>query len=144
MKYEVEETAGYLIYRVGRLLRYRAAQFFRQMDIDISPEQWVLLLQVRDKKQASMSDLVDKTVNDHPNVTRLISGLVKMGYVEQVPNPIDKRSKLVSITHDGEALVVGVLPDLLSEKAEFFDGLNQDEVTQLISLIKVVLGNLEM
>ncbi len=143
MKYEIEETAGYLIYRVGRLLRYRASQFFSQRDIEISPEQWVLLLQVRERGQATMSDLVDKAVNDHPNVTRLVGGLVKMGYVERARNPSDRRSQLVSMTQAGEALVNVVLPDLLSEKAVFFEGLNQGEVTKIISLLKIVLGNLE-
>ncbi len=37
MHYKQEETAGYLIYRVGRLLRYHAGQFFREQGESITP-----------------------------------------------------------------------------------------------------------
>lgn len=143
MHYELEETAGYLIYRVGRLLRFRAAQFFRDRNIEISPEQWVLLLQIAEKGRPVMSDLVDKTANDHPNVTRLVKGLGKMGYVSRASNPEDKRSQLISITQAGQSLIDENLPDLIYEKSAFFDGLDQNDVATLIKTLKVVLGNLE-
>jgi len=143
MQYRVEETAGYLIYRVGRLLRFRATQFFRDRSLGISPEQWGLLLQIADKGQPSLSDLVDTTVNDHPNVTRLVRGLVSMGFVTRSANPHDKRSQLISVTPEGDAFILDVLPDLIEEKAAFFEGMDQREVSGLIRSLQLVLGNLE-
>lgn len=143
MQYEFEETAGYLVYRVGRLLRFRAAQFFRERSMDISPEQWALLLQIAEKGQPVLSDLVDATINDHPNVTRLVAGLERTGYTQRAPNPDDRRSQLISITPAGEAFIQQVLPELISEKAEFFNGLDQNDVFIFIKSLKVILGNLE-
>ena len=143
IKYELEETAGFMIYRVGRLLRYRAAEFFRDREIAVSPEQWVLLLQIAEKGQPVMSDLVDKTANDHPNVTRLVGGLMKLGYVSRMTNPDDRRSLLVSVTESGQAFIDDILPELISEKASFFDGLDQNDITALNKTLKVVLMNLE-
>lgn len=142
MQYHLEDSAGYLIYRVGRLLRFRAGQYFRDRNLDLSPEQWGLLLQIAEKGEPTMSDLVDTTVGDHPNVTRLVNGLVRMGYVERMQNPEDKRSHLISVTADGTSLIEDVFPDVTEAKAVFFEGLDQREVTALVKSLQVVLGNL--
>lgn len=143
MEYRLEDTASYLIYRVGRLLRFRAGQFFKQQGLDISPEQWALLLQIADKGNPSMSDLVDTVVSDHPNVTRLVAGLHRMGYVVRMKNPEDRRSHLISMTSKGDLLIQTVLPNLMEAKEKYYEGLDQKDVAQLISGLQAVLGNLE-
>lgn len=142
MQHHLEESAGYLIYRVGRLLRFRAAQYFRDHDLDLSPEQWGLMLQISENGKPTMSDLVDTTVNDHPNVTRLVNGLVRMGYVERERNPEDKRSHLIALTAEGRSLIKDIFPDLTEAKAAYFEGLDQREVTALVKSLQTVLGNL--
>ena len=89
-----------------------------------------------------MSDLVDITLSDHPNVTRLVNGLVRMGYAARAQNPEDKRSHLISVTAEGNALIKDVYPDLTEAKAEFFEGLDQSDVTALVRSLRVVMGNL--
>ncbi|QJB58192.1 MarR family transcriptional regulator [Pseudodesulfovibrio sp. zrk46] len=143
IQYELEETAGFLIYRVGRLLRFKAAQFFRERNLEITPEQWVLLLQIAEKEQPLISDLVDKTANDHPNVTRLLKGLSNQGYVSRTVNPEDRRCQHVSVSEAGQALIDEILIDLISEKAVYFEGLDQNDVATLNRILKIVLGNLE-
>jgi len=73
--YKQEETAGYLIYRVGRLLRYHAGQFFREQGVSITPEQWSMLLQINERGKPALGDLVDPVMDDYPNVTRMAAGL---------------------------------------------------------------------
>ncbi|BCS90227.1 MarR family winged helix-turn-helix transcriptional regulator [Pseudodesulfovibrio sediminis] len=143
MQYTIEETAGYLVYRVGRLLRYRAGQYFKQEGLDISPEQWMLLLLVHERGEAMLSDLVEPVVGDHPNVTRMVTGLEKLGYLERQRNPEDKRSRLVSLTPKAQVLVHDVLPNLIEAKAAYFEGLDQTDVSRMISSLQVVLANLE-
>ncbi len=142
MQYNLEESAGFLIYRVGRLLRFRAAQYFRDRNIGLSPEQWGLLLQIAEKGEPAMSDLVDIALSDHPNVTRLVNGLVRMGYAARTQNPEDKRSHLISVTVEGTALIKDVYPDLTEAKADFFEGLDQRDVTDLVRSLRIVMGNL--
>lgn len=143
MNYGLEESAGYLIYRAGRLLRYRAAQYFRDNDIDLSPEQWMLMLQIADRGEATMGEIVEPTINDHPNVTRLVAGLAKAGYVARYRNPDDKRSFLVALTDEGGELVRAVYPGLTEAKAAFFSDLDSRDLTRLVKDLKCVLAQLE-
>ena len=148
MQYEVEETAGYLIYRVGRLLRLRAAQFFRARGVSVTPEQWGLLLQIAERDDPAMGDLamgdlVDGTVNDHPNVSRMATGLERLGYVTRTRGAADGRSRVVSITPEGRALIDRLLPDLLEEKIEYFRDLDQEDVAGLVQSLKKVMARLD-
>ncbi|MGE4422577.1 MAG: MarR family winged helix-turn-helix transcriptional regulator [Pseudodesulfovibrio sp.] len=137
------ETAGYLIYRVGRLLRYQAVRFFKENGLEISPEQWEMLMKIAELGAPAMGDLVDPAVGDYPNVTRMVSGLESMGFAARTPNPEDRRSFLVSLTDRGERFLDDVYPSLTEAKEEFFRDLDRRDVTVLISLLKRLEANLE-
>jgi DNA-binding MarR family transcriptional regulator len=137
------ETAGYLVYRVGRLLRYQAVRFFKEHGLEISPEQWEMLLRIAEFGAPAMGDLVDPAVGDYPNVTRIVAGLESMGFVARTPNPEDRRSFLVSLTDRGGRFVDDVYPPLAEAKEEFFRDLDRRDVTTLISLLKRLEANLE-
>ena len=143
MQYRQEETAGYLIYRVGRLLRYHAGQFFREQGESITPEQWTLLLQIRELGNPALGDLVDPVMGDHPNMTRMVTGLERLGYVARHRNPDDRRSRLVSVTPEGEGLVKRLLPELIAAKGEMFRDLDSIDVTRLVQSLQAVLARLE-
>lgn len=142
LKYTVEETASYLIYRVGRLLRHKAAQYLTEHGQGISPEQWVLLLKIADQGPVPLSDLVDKTLADHPNVTRLTGQLEAKGLISREPNPDDRRSSLLQATPEARQFIQKVLPDLYEEKARFYEPLTEPEVAMLIRILGVVEANL--
>ncbi len=139
----VEDNVSYLLYRVGRLLRYNAAQFFAQRDVSISPEQWGLLLKIAANEPASLSSLVDPALNDHPNLTRLVAALEEMGYVRRVTNPNDRRGRLISISEQGRILIADLSPYLAEQKQQFFEGLSEREVEMLYKMLKVLEKNME-
>ena len=140
--YRFEQTATYLIYKVGRLLRWQAARFFSDHDIPLSPEQWEVLLRIAHEGEQPIGNLVDKELLDYPNVTRLVDYLVKQKMVVKVQSPADRRSYLVSATKDGARLVEEVLPELIEEKYECFMGMDEVEVGMLIATLKKLETNL--
>lgn len=143
MHYKQEETAGYLIYRVGRLLRYHAGLFFREEGVSITPEQWSMLLQIRERGEPALGDLVDPVMDDYPNVTRMAAGLERLGYVARHRNPADRRSWLVSVTSQGAALIDRLLPELMTAKGEMFRDLDSRDVAHMVKSLKTVLARLE-
>jgi DNA-binding MarR family transcriptional regulator len=137
------ETAGFLVYRVGRLLRLQAVRFFKEHDLDVSPEQWGMLMKIAELGSPAMGDLVDPAVGDYPNITRMVSGLEAMGFVARTPNPQDRRSFLVALTDRGQRFVDDVYPSLAEAKQELFRNLDQRDVATLIALLKRLEANLE-
>lgn len=141
--YEFEDTATHLVYRVGRLIRYRAASFFKQRNLDITPEQWGLLLRITKTTGIALGKLTDKTLGDYPNITRLADGLEKMGFIERAHNPDDRRSFLVHATPAGEAFIESILPELMETKGEMYEGLDEKDIQCLNALLKRIETNIE-
>ncbi len=82
-------------------------------------------------------------MDDYPNMTRMVAGLERLGYVARHRNPADRRSWLVSVTTEGEALIDRLLPELMMAKGEVFRDLDSKDVTCLVQSLKAVLGRLE-
>lgn len=143
MHYSPEESSGYMIYRASRLLRYRAAQYFQENGYDISPEQWAILMQIHDKERPALSDLVEPAIGDHPNVTRLVSGLERMRFVTKETNPDDKRSNIVVVTSAGQKFIGKALPGLLERKEEAFAGLDRHDLEILTTILNTLISGLE-
>ncbi|WP_051260973.1 MarR family winged helix-turn-helix transcriptional regulator [Desulfovibrio inopinatus] len=139
----MENSTGHVLYRAGRLLRYRAARFFKDRGLSISPEQWGLLLSITEKGQPALRELVDGVLNDHANITRLADGLERIGLVRRLPNPADRRSQLIETTPQGHEFIDQVLPDLLQEKAKAFVGLSEEEKSELFRMLRIVQKNME-
>lgn len=141
--YEPENTASHLIYRIGRLMRFRAAEHFKSRGISLSPEQWDVLIRAAFKGPGPISCLVDATLHDHPNITRMVGGLEKAGLVRRFPNPDDKRSHMVEVTAKGRQFADATLPDLVEAKSKFYAGLNEREIANLIAMLQAVESNLD-
>ena len=140
--YQISLTASDMIHRVGRLLKHRAELFFRGKGLDLSPEQWGLLLKVAENEDRPQGELADRALRDHPNVTRLLDALEERGLTVRRPSPNDRRCTLVSLTESGRQLIDDFLPAVVEEKGKYFDGLNEKDVEHLRRVLTVIEGNI--
>ncbi len=136
------ESATYMIYRVGRLLRYEAAKFLSAQTPVITPEQWSVLLKINETGPCSIGLLVDADLNDYPNITRMIDGLSKNGLVQRTTNPEDKRGRLVSLTTEGEQYISNILPELLETKENFYTGFSRNDLAELTRMLSAIEKNI--
>lgn len=64
-------------------------------------EEFIFLIVLRALGSMSKMDLIKKNIQDKPAGMKLIDRLINHGWVSQTDSPIDKRSKLISITTKG-------------------------------------------
>jgi len=140
--YTLSFTVTDMIYRVARRLRHQANLSFKRMQLDITPEQWRILLQLAEKDGQSQRDLADPVLADRPNITRLIDGLEKRGMVTRKPAAHDRRSFIISLTELGKATINENLPAVVEEKAQYYDGLNEKDIAALRRYLAVIESNI--
>ncbi len=136
------ESATALVYRVGRLLRFRVAKFLKSNASDITPEQWGLLLQLAAMEGCMQGELADPVLGDHPNVTRMLDQLGKKGLVERRQSPSDRRSHSVWLTDKGRTTLDTLRPRLAQEKEDFYRGLSEQDLAELRRMLQILEVNL--
>lgn len=77
----------------------------------------------------------------NPTVTGIIQNLEKKGLVQRIPNPDDKRSKLLVLTEQALALKGEIYALGESLEKQVTSHLTPDESQQLITLLKKILSD---
>lgn len=75
-------------------------------------------------------------------MTGLIAGLEKQGFIEKISNPCDKRGYLVRLTSKGISTLEEILPTHYKLIGEIMNGLKNDQLKELISLLNLLSRNL--
>ena len=72
-------------------------------------------------------------------MTNRLDGLEEMGLVERLPDPTDRRGRLVALTDKGRELVDTAVVDHLENEQRLLGALDADERGQLAALLRKLL-----
>jgi DNA-binding MarR family transcriptional regulator len=76
------------------------------------------------------------------NMTGLIEGLIKDGFVVRSNSSDDKRVVLIEVTEKGKAFLQSILPDYFKRMSQFMSVLDQDEIASFISIARKLQAGL--
>ena len=91
----------------------------------------------------SPSALIGATMVTSGTMTNRIDQLVKVGFVERVPNPEDGRGFLISLTEKGFDVIDKAVTDHVATQARLVADLSQEQRELLNGLLKTFLGKFE-
>ena len=90
--------------KVSAAINRRLIRNFRENGLDITPEQWTVLLFLWEKDGVSQQELCNATFKDKPSMTRLIDNMERENYVVRIASKNDRRTNLVYLTRQGQEL----------------------------------------
>ena len=90
--------------KVSTAINRKLSRNFRQAGIDISPEQWIILLSLWEKDGITQQELCNATFKDKPSMTRLIDNMERQHLVVRISDKNDRRSNLIHLTKTGRDL----------------------------------------
>jgi DNA-binding MarR family transcriptional regulator len=99
-------TLGDELVRVRKLLDVARAQAPRQHP-QVDPMAYPLLFHLK-RRPMRVSALAEAVHVDVSTVSRQVSTLVELGLIERGPDPDDRRAQALSVTADGEALLLAI------------------------------------
>ena len=116
---------GYMLGRSRRVFKYQMAAEFRNKEIDLSFEQFVILKLLNSNAEFIQQDLADRLQRDKSIIVRHINCLLEHQFVVRITNKEDKRKKNLALTNNGieilnrmNAVAVDVSNKLLSGVTE--------------------------
>jgi DNA-binding MarR family transcriptional regulator len=95
------------VYQAQRNAMYRA---FREKDVELTPEQWGVLVRLWERDGRTQTDLSESTFRDRPTMSRMIDALETAGLVERRATEGDARARLVFLTTRARELKPKLLP----------------------------------
>ncbi|WOF24625.1 MarR family transcriptional regulator [Microbacterium betulae] len=103
----------------------------------------ILSLLRRSPGEQSMtpSQLATWTTATSGTITYRIERLEERGYVVRTGNPVDQRSRIVTLLPDGRERVESAMRALVAEEARLLDGLSWTQVAALIDSLRTIGGS---
>jgi MarR family transcriptional regulator, transcriptional regulator for hemolysin len=144
--YYPEHSRQDLEYRISRLLVMAGRTWSTHIDNVLrsatgqSRARWQTLFVIAFGEQpATMTDIGVRLNVQWPTLVRVLDGLEKDGLINRIDNPRDGRSRLVSITDAGQAMLKQVQPVADAERGDLLEGFSNEELTHCAAVLQRLL-----
>lgn len=120
-----------IFYQMDKAIRsYRqmAQNRFRQLNIDVTIDQWIILKTLSINPDATQMDLAEKVFKDNASVTRMLNLLVENGYISRSISKNDRRRMDLKITKKGHEIMTTMDPIILENRAIALNNLREDDL----------------
>ncbi len=138
---KLDDYLPYLVNRVGAALvetYTRRALAANKLSIDM----WRVLAALSNNGGQRQIDLASVTSIEASTISRLVTRLVRLGFVNRDRSETSSREVLVQLSPKGRALVKKLIPVALVLEETAASGLSSSELSQLKKTLRKVYGNL--
>ena len=122
--YAMEQTVTYS--------RIKGAQFFNQLDVGITIDQFITLDAIYTNKDICQRDLSKLILKDRSNTGRILNILEENGFITRALETKSKRPvKKIYITEKGKEIIEGNQPKLRDAFVKVFEDISEEEFVAL-------------
>jgi len=140
---DLDASPTHTLQRITRLSLLQAASFARVFAAHgVSFGEYLVLAALRrtgPPYRMNPTRLFNSVILSSGAMTNRLDGLEEMGLVERLPDPADRRGRLVGLTDKGRELVDNAVVDHLENEQRLLGGLDPDEREQLAKLLRKLL-----
>ncbi|KYF65821.1 MarR family winged helix-turn-helix transcriptional regulator [Sorangium cellulosum] len=139
----LDNALGYWVSRV--YLASRAAMYrrFRAHGVEITPEQWMVLVRLWEQEGVTQTHLADRTFRDVPTMSRILALMERDGLVARRQDPTDRRARLVYLTAHGRKLRKALSSEAMALVDALRAGIPEDDLLTTRRTLQRLLANLE-
>jgi DNA-binding MarR family transcriptional regulator len=140
---DLDVSPTHTLQRITRLSLLQSASFARVFaPHGVSFGEYLVLAALRragPPYQMSPTKLFGSVILSSGAMTNRLDGLEEMGLVERLPDPTDRRGRLVALTDKGRELVDTAVADHLENEERLLGALDVSEREQLAGLLRKLL-----
>jgi DNA-binding MarR family transcriptional regulator len=133
---------SFLLDRTAKRVKQYAQSKFRELNFDITVDQWVIMKNLYQKGSMNQKELAEMTFKDHPTMTRIIDLLCQKGLCERTVHPSDRRSFIISLTEEGQSKTAQLLPEISQIRNKAWENLNEEDFESFKRILNTIYDNL--
>jgi DNA-binding MarR family transcriptional regulator len=139
----LEEALGFWVSRVYLASRAELYRRFKAHGVELTPEQWMVLVRLWQAEGLTQTDLASRTFRDLPTMSRIIGTMERSGLISRKPDPEDGRARLVYLTPRGRSLRQSLVGEARSMVDSMLHGIPEADITKTRKTLQRILENLE-
>ena len=124
-------------------LARRLQKYFREAGLDLTVEQWSVLVHLWKEDGVNQQELCNKTFRDKPSITRLLDNLEKLQMVSRVASKEDRRIKYIFLTEQAKALRDKTMELANNTLMDGLSGVSPEEIEVVRKVLTQVYENLK-
>lgn len=140
-EFDIGKTFGYLAYQASGFVRDYLGREFARKGYPITVEEFTVLIYVWDEDGQPQRALVNRLHRNKTYVTRLISKMESLGFVQRIPGKDDGREKRLFLTRKGKKFMADVT-QVAAQAMEFAQkGVDPSEMKICRRVLRKVIQN---
>lgn len=117
--------------------------YLKQNDLDITPEQFLLIDTLWNKGTMSQQKIADSIYKDKNSVTKLVDALEKKGLVVRIADDTDRRQNLIALTQKAEKMKDEAKEVGINCVQSVTEGIPDEDIITFLSVLKRMSENID-
>ncbi|MDZ7812497.1 MAG: MarR family transcriptional regulator [Ideonella sp.] len=127
-------------HHIRRLHQIAVAVFLQETEAHgVTPVQFAALQAVANTPGLDQRSLAARIGLDTSTLANVVDRLETRGWMQRNASPEDKRVRLLSLTHEGEQLLTGVLPDMHRAQERILAPLPKAERKEFMRMLRTLV-----
>lgn len=135
------KNVGTHIDRTMKAIKANYLKAFKEIGVDITTEQWVILELLYKNNGLSQNDLAGESFKNAPTVSRIIDLLCKKKLTERQRFANDRRRYKIFLTDEGRHVVEKVYPAVWELRDQGWQNLSEEDYVTFLKIINQVFQN---
>jgi len=141
-EFNPDNAIGGNINLVSTFIIIKIKEILRKNQLDLTPEEFAILIRLWAENGIPQSKLIEKTLKDKTNVSKLIERLTKKSLIKRKTVETDQRNYIVYLTDKGTDLKYIVLPDIMQLMEAMSKNISTTDIETTIRTLKCIYKNL--
>lgn len=134
---------GAYIDRTIKIIRQNYLKAFKEINVDLTTEQWVLLDSLYESDGVSQNELANGSFKNAPTVSRIVDLLCKKGLTERKRFENDKRRYKVFLTKKGKDTYKKTKPVVVKLRKKGWKNLSDEDYDFFLKIMNQIFENFE-
>lgn len=138
-----DKRIGFLLERTTRIAKLSFTKAFKNLGLDITPEQWIVIDTINKNGPMSQKDIGNASFKNAPTISRIIDILVKKGFVDRIGEEGDRRKTSISLTDQGRELVSKCQKEVDALRDRSWNNLTNADYSDFLRILDQIFENFE-
>ncbi|MDR1491058.1 MAG: MarR family transcriptional regulator, partial [Desulfovibrio sp.] len=141
--YNPDECMGFMTYTASRLLVASLHKHMTDMGVELTSEQWGLLMQFWNRGDIAQEEIARVVNVDKSTASRTLKVMERRGLIARRLNPADSRRKILSLTKAANTMKQASLKAVQATLGQALRGIDPEECATCLKVLGLVKKNLQ-